>query len=141
MNLSLPTIRRRVIAIACALTMSVPVLQVTAASPANADGCDGGVVCSAITNLSVFRVRVYQDWCEGSGPCAGTAQMWLSPGASTPLLEDWDAFRIDAGWCYSYAIAPPGLPVRQYGERWIRVRNGMRANILGQARVPSFLCV
>jgi hypothetical protein len=140
MKLSLSAIRRRVTVIACALAVSVPVLQATAASPANADGCTGGVICSATTNLSVFRVRVALDWC-GGGPCAGTAQMWLSPGQSTPLLEDWDAFRIDAGWCYSYAITPPGIPVRRYGERWIQVHNGQRANILGQARVPSFLCV
>jgi hypothetical protein len=138
MKLSWKPMRRRVAAIACAVAVAVPLLQATA-SPARADGCSGGAVCSAVTNLSVFRVLVIRDWECVNQSCANT--MWLSPGQSTPLLEDWDGFRIDAGWCYSYAITPPGIPVHRYGERWIQVHNGQRANILGQARVPSFLCI
>jgi hypothetical protein len=143
MNLSLKTIRRRLTAMACALAVSVPVLLATAASPANADDrCTGGVLCSATTNLSAFRVLVSRQWCDGrNGPCEGSQSIWLSPGASTPPLEDWDAFRIDSGWCYSYNITPGGIPRRQYGERWIQVHNHERAYIIGQARVPSWLCV
>jgi hypothetical protein len=139
MNLSLKSIRRRVTAMACALAVTVPVLQATTASPAYADdNCTAGVLCSATTNLSAFRVLVARNW-DCGGPCA-SPQMWLSPAASTPVLEDWDGFRIDSGWCYSYVISPGGIPVRQYGEKWVQVHNGFRATILGQARVPSWLC-
>jgi hypothetical protein len=152
MNLSMPAVRRRVTALACALAMSLPALQATTVSPVHADEpaaingvCNAGVLCSRTVNLSVFGVYVAKKWCDPvSGPCAsstpGQDYLWLSPGQSTPSLEDWDAFRIDAGWCYSYTISPPGTPRIRYGQRWIQVHNGQLASITGQARVPSFLC-
>ncbi|TWP47958.1 hypothetical protein FKR81_30275 [Lentzea tibetensis] len=143
MNVSLKNTWRRVAAIACTLAVSASLLQAATASPASADDkCTVGVICSATTNLSVFRVRVSKSWCPKDGaPCPGSDEMWLYPGQSTPLLEDWDAFRIDSGWCYSYFLTPPNIPYRKYGHKWVRIHNGQRADILGQARVPSWLCV
>ncbi|MBB4965447.1 hypothetical protein [Saccharothrix violaceirubra] len=128
---------------ACVLGVSVPLLQATTAVPAHADDrCTAGVICSATTNLSAFRVLAVEKW-NCKEPCKGR-QEWLAPGKSTPLLEDWDGFRVDSGWCYSYVMSPPNLLVRTYGRKngtWIRVHNGVRATIVGQARVPSFLCL
>lgn len=146
MNLSPNALRRRVLMIAISLFLSAPISQMTA-PPAHADdGCKGGIMCSSTKNLSVFPVEVAKKWCNGKkGPCdksdEGQEFRRLRPGEETPLLEDWDAFRIDRNWCYSYMILPTRFPIREHGEKWVQVHGYERAIIMGQARVPSWLCI
>jgi hypothetical protein len=67
------------------------------------------VGCSTTVNHSSLGVLAVRDWTCSSGT-TGTASTgcvslshtkWISGnGGTTPSGEDWDAFRVDAGYCY-----------------------------------------
>jgi hypothetical protein len=72
------------------------------------------VLCSKTTNSSGGSVFVVKSWtCSGgstgssSTGCAGGETRWISNGDSTPAFEDWDVFRVDAGWCYRVRFMIP----------------------------------
>jgi len=74
--------------------------------------CTGG--CSETVNQSAYSVLAFRNWCtSGSTGSSTTTQptctvdgvaqqwSWISPGNQTPSGQDWDGFRVDAGWCYN----------------------------------------
>ncbi|MEU8634102.1 hypothetical protein AB0C38_18150 [Amycolatopsis sp. NPDC048633] len=104
--------------------------------------------CSYIANQSSLPVAVYKHWtCDhgttgtaatGCANPAGTSR-WLSEGSNTPVYEDWDVLRIDAGWCYRVRLTVPfntwtvtynriGL-----GHTYVKVEDWGTATVLAQA--------
>ena len=136
---------KRVRAAVIALILStLGVLLVGAGAPAASaavipagPGCDAG--CSQTYNQSAYGVYAAHDWCDSGsyhGPCVdhGTyhnSYMWIPAGGHTPLNQDWDTFRIDAGWCYRITITYAyGLYSEDFtydqrgkGEVWIPIHN------------------
>jgi hypothetical protein len=96
--------------------------------------------CSQTYNQSPYSVYTAHNWCDSGsyhGPCqSGNSYLWIGPGSSgspthTPLSEDWDTFRVDAGWCYKVTITHDyGLwssnhtyDQRGKGALWIQIHN------------------
>ncbi|GGJ67681.1 hypothetical protein [Streptomyces brasiliensis] len=95
--------RRAGIAFALA-TAALGGVLVTAPQASANDDCYYG--CSQTYNQSPYRVYAAKRWCNSkNGPCTDyNSYMWLDPGSvgkptHTPLNQDWDTFRVDAGWC------------------------------------------
>ena len=63
-----------------------------------------GDLCGRVLNTSSYGVLALKNW----GDMGSTS--WLSAGSSTPRWEDWDGFRIDAGWCYKFVIYNGPIP-------------------------------
>lgn len=83
------------------------------AAPASAGPSCGITGCSSTYNDSGVGATAYFNWCTGLGTGDYTSEeprcsdedvaqdtRWLNPGDHTPDNQDWDAFRVDAGWCY-----------------------------------------
>ncbi|MBC6457069.1 hypothetical protein [Actinomadura sp. HBU206391] len=109
------------------------------AAPANAGGsCSFG--CSETHNISPYGVLAGRDWCTDS-ICPGSQTMSIYTGGKTPQNEDWDGFRVDAGWCYTVQWWVYGLPAedlvhydqRGRGSRWIQVHNYETAVVIRQS--------
>ncbi|WP_218004484.1 hypothetical protein [Microtetraspora niveoalba] len=99
---------------AAALTViSVSALLVN--SPPASAGADCSLVgCSTTVNDSAHSVYAYRNWCRDNDSTGDSTETYpsckvdnvaqtsryLSPGDNTPRKEDWDTFRVDAGWCY-----------------------------------------
>ncbi|MFF4648896.1 hypothetical protein [Streptomyces sp. NPDC001380] len=73
-----------------------------------AAGSSCTIVCSETVNQSSYSATAVRDWTCSSGS-TGTASTGcvsltytksLAPWTQTPAGQDWDAFRVDAGWCY-----------------------------------------
>jgi hypothetical protein len=78
--------------------------------------CALGVLCSATENNSAYSVYIARNWCWNSGTTASSTtsdpscssssdRRWIVPRQSSPSGEDWDTFRVDAGWCYRVHFA------------------------------------
>jgi hypothetical protein len=76
---------------------------------AHAGGCSAFVYCSGTRNDSNLIATAVQNWIcknnstgDSSTVCVDKSiTMTLSArGGATPALSDWDAFRVDVGWCY-----------------------------------------
>lgn len=87
------------------------------ASPAQAGtSCTLGIFCSTTYNRSSLGVFVVRNWNCSTGT-TGTASTgcvnlgggtrWIDPGKDTPHAEDWDAVRVDAGYCYRIRLQMP----------------------------------
>ncbi|MFI6284682.1 hypothetical protein ACIBCM_07995 [Streptomyces sp. NPDC051018] len=95
---------------ACAALMTV-----LGPAPAAYAGDCTGPFCSATANDTAQPVLTARNWCQGGTTTGDTTtttpvctsggsaqeQRWISGGHSTPSGEDWDTFRVDAGWCYT----------------------------------------
>jgi hypothetical protein len=78
--------------------------------------CTLGIFCSTTYNRSTLGVLAVRDWNCSTGT-TGTASTgcvnlnaptrWIDPGKDTPHAEDWDAFRVDAGYCYRVRLRMP----------------------------------
>lgn len=121
---------------------------VVAAIPSSAGSSCSYPLCSSIANRSGLGVYIAHDWCgnaeqltQNSPPCgAQPTDHWLANGDGTPSHEDWDTFRVDAGWCYkirtwhkigynSYAT------INRIGQStgvWVRVHDDQIAFITSQ---------
>ncbi|MFC6083623.1 hypothetical protein [Sphaerisporangium aureirubrum] len=100
------------------VTLTAPVAQAGAAlvtmSPAAGGNCS--VLCSTTTNQSSLGVMAFRNWTCQDGTtgtartgCVSTSQtMWLATNRTTPAGQDWDAFRVDAGYCYRVLLEVPG---------------------------------
>lgn len=56
-------------------------------------------------NETPYGVLTGRDWCDANqGPCAGSPLLWIYQGQRTPVGEDWDTLRVDAGWCYKVRL-------------------------------------
>lgn len=97
-------------------------------------------LCSQINNKSHTWVYLARDWCgsdsykyQDEPPCGwGSVTRYLYAGEITPQFEDWDSFRVDAGWRYYYTVYFRGCPCwssRSVDRRgsatpaWVRVRD------------------
>jgi len=99
-------------------------LSLVSSQPASAGGsCTLG--CSETHNTSSLSVLAGRNW---GNPYGQTR--WIAPGGKTPQKQDWDAFRVDAGYCYHVLWYTYGVPDRttnynqiNRGEAWIQVHN------------------
>ena len=138
---------RKITTLATAGALAVGGLLAGAVDASAGNSCFGG--CSKTYDVTRFSVLVARDWCSNSGysgPCKPRKRYknkWLPPGtrahpSHTPLNEDWDAFRVDAGWCYRVSIATPWNRVAKVynrvgkGALWVRVRNYQGAWVTNQ---------
>jgi hypothetical protein len=104
------------------------------AVPAHAGGrCTFG--CSETHNDSQYGVTAGRNWGNPPDP---TMIVW--PGGQTPEKQDWDAFRVDAGWCYHVGWRVYGVYIndkvydqRGKGDLWVQVHNHETAIIYRQA--------
>ncbi|MGW1672372.1 hypothetical protein [Streptomyces sp. NPDC002324] len=114
----------------------------------------GNLGCSSTVNDSGVGAVAYFNWCRSwdltgastttQPTCSsgGAAQKteWLSPGEHTPWDQDWDAFRVDAGWCYKVSFDIPG-PINDdetYDRRgksalYVKVGDEANAHIVRQS--------
>lgn len=81
---------------------------VVSTSTAQAGGACDWSGCSEFTNGSHLGVLAVKHWNCGTGTtgtasegCVNTGDTkWIYTGERTPVSQDWDALRIDAGYCY-----------------------------------------
>lgn len=91
--------------------------SLAAAPSAHADASCTVLGCSRTVDETPGPVYVARNWCGGGGngdwtdstpKCsskAGSKKVpqkfkWIYSGQGTPKNQDWDTFRVDAGWCY-----------------------------------------
>lgn len=128
----------------------VATMTVLGAAPAaQADSSCWEPLCSSIINHSTLGVYIAQDWCwsgtTGSSRtedpyCSSSSERkWLNPGAGTAMGEDWDTFRVDAGYCYKVQFNLPYDTWTQYynqsgtsTHRWVKVEDHANAYIKAQ---------
>jgi len=98
--------------------------------------------CSETHNHSQYSVTVGRNWSSSPSPTKV-----LAPGESTPDKQDWDAFRVDGGWCYHVGWRVYGVYVndkvydrRGKGQQWIQVHNDESAIIYKQTTVNGASC-
>jgi hypothetical protein len=109
------------------------------------DSCSPFVGCSQIHNDSNTTVLIRPDWnCGGStgstggAACAGGSSKTLYVGDHTPTNEDWDTFRVDAGWCYKVRFYLPFTSWTSWynrsglDETWVKVENWATAVVVAQ---------
>jgi hypothetical protein len=117
-------IRKSGMAAAAGLAVAATTLLLPASSASAGSSCSL-LGCSTTSNQSGYSALAVRDWTCGSGT-TGTASTgcvslattkWLNPGAWTPAGEDWDAFRVDAGWCYRVRLV---LPYKQWNMTYNR---------------------
>jgi hypothetical protein len=102
--------------------------------------------CSQTYNYSGIYATAFKSWtCDWgttgswSTGCVGGDPYGLSNGAHTPDGEDWDVFRVDAGWCYLVELHAPGKKWHvRYDRRgtsaaYVKVENWGTAYIRGQS--------
>jgi hypothetical protein len=111
-----------------------------------ADSCTPVLGCSQIHNDSHTFVIIRPNWSCGGGTgstggpeCTnGTSEYLFGGGGKTPSNQDWDTFRVDAGWCFRVKFY---LPYRSWtvtynrvglGETWVKVENWATAVIQAQ---------
>jgi len=64
--------------------------------------------------------------------------MWISPGGGTPWNQDWDAFRVDAGYCYRVDFSQPFYAWSTTYNRsnnsavWVKVEDDTVATVMAQ---------
>ncbi|MCT9930149.1 hypothetical protein N5079_07915 [Planotetraspora sp. A-T 1434] len=109
--------------------------------------------CSTTFNDSPMEAWAYFNWCrkgdstgawtvsEPTCTSGGASQdtFYLDSGGHTPLGQDWDAFRVDAGWCYrvKFVVSFGSDFTRTYDRRgqsaaWVKVADNADAHILAQ---------
>ncbi|KUO09719.1 hypothetical protein [Streptomyces sp. DSM 15324] len=116
-------------------------------------GCTLGL-CSTTVNDSAYGVTAVFNWCradDSTGDSTATEPRCSSDGVSqktmnltargghTPYNQDWDAFRVDAGWCYKVKFVRTGQRdfTRTYDRRgktalWVKVGDNADAHVQDQ---------
>jgi hypothetical protein len=101
-----------------------------------------GPLCSEIQNRSGLGVFIARNWCDCCGACpSGNEFRWLGSPADTPDSEDWDTFRVDAGWCYKFRMYGPDgvifkthtIDRRGLGAVWVKVLDVQTARVTFQS--------
>jgi hypothetical protein len=116
-------IKKRGIAAAIGL-VAVAVFLVPAPTADASPSC-GLLGCSTTANQSRTAVLAVRDWTCSYGTtgyaspgCVSLSNTrWLSSGQWTPAGQDWDAFRVDAGWCYKVELFLPYKDWTMYYDR------------------------
>jgi hypothetical protein len=128
----------------------------TAAYAAKGKDCSW-VGCSSTVNKTGYAVTAYFNWCRAGDSTAdwtkkeptctddGAKQKKriLAANDHTPWDQDWDAFRVDAGWCYIVDFDLPGPANRheRYDRRgksavWVKVGDEADAYVTRQTLKP-----
>ncbi len=142
---------RRALRAAMLVMISVGVLFVSGSTPASAGTSCSWVGCSTTVNDSAFSATAYRNWCWGGNStgdstenfpyCNTDGGLYLSAyGGHTPRDQDWDTFRVDAGWCYRVFFNRLWLPsfTRTYDRRgrsalYVKVGDDAIAHIKAQS--------
>lgn len=124
--------RWAVVGMLASLAVSLPAGTASAGT-----SCTGG--CSETHNKSSLGVYAARDWCDGVGACSGSPTMWIPSGGTTPQKQDWDTFRVDAGYCYVGSIRTYVYPFwntknytwdrRGTSAMWVKVANNQTATV------------
>ncbi|MCX5409882.1 hypothetical protein OHA37_39330 [Streptomyces sp. NBC_00335] len=106
-------------------------------------------MCSETFNKSGDSVYVARSWCgdqewlaQNAPPCGDrNGDYWLQKGQGTNPNQDWDAFRVDVGWCYTFqtqsylwgwynkeVVDRRGKPTAE----WVRVHDDETTFVLSQ---------
>ncbi|MBV2355279.1 hypothetical protein KUM39_13010 [Streptomyces sp. J2-1] len=138
---------RRLVAAAAAtvgLVALAPVQQAQAGT-----SCTPVLGCSGTVNYSGSLVLAVRDWTCSSGTTASASTgcvslantRWLSDGYRTPKDQDWDAFKVDAGWCVLVEFQIPAKKWHVTYDRrnqsspvYVKVENFGTAYVRGQSR-------
>ena len=113
--MTLSTRHRPPLAVALLAAVSALLGLWATAAPAQAGTQCGSTGCSKTYNDSGYGVLAIRDWTCGTGT-TGTAStgcvslantVWLTRGQRTPAGHDYDAFQVDAGWCYKVELSTP----------------------------------
>ncbi|WP_217624553.1 hypothetical protein [Streptomyces sp. TRM64462] len=116
------------------------------APQAYAGGSCSWAGCSQTYNYSGVYATAFRNWtCDWgttgswSTGCFSGSSYGLSNGAHTPNGEDWDVFRVDAGWCYLVELHAPAKKWHvRYDRRgksaaYVKVEDWGAAYIRGQS--------
>jgi hypothetical protein len=106
----------------------------TVAAPVTGPVTQGGsctvlVICSQTQNTSTLVVSTARNWVCGGGTgatggygCVSGPFLTIGSGTGhTPYFEDWDSFRVDAGYCYRVTFVQPHY---QWNSTYNRVGAG-----------------
>ncbi|GAA0418876.1 hypothetical protein Acor_82020 [Acrocarpospora corrugata] len=111
---------------ALAMSVAVPAGLAPAPAAAAAGEC---IFCSTTVNQSAYGITAYKSWrvsCGGTTGNSGTdcvdaPALYVGPGGHTPWDQDWDSFRVDAGWCFRVRFS---IPYKNWTERYDRRGQG-----------------
>ncbi|MFI6461352.1 hypothetical protein [Streptomyces sp. NPDC050528] len=113
---------------------------IVALAPAAQAGGSCTLGCSETHNDSSLGMVAGRDWCSTGTLCSGSQTKWLSPHQTTPPKQDWDAFRVDGGWCYTVLWYDYGVYINQKfydrrnkGNLWVQVHNYETAQVIEQS--------
>jgi hypothetical protein len=134
---------RRTAAAGLGVAAAVAVLATPAAADPEAAAC-----CSKTTNNSQYSVLTYRHWTCDWGSTGSSSDgctdldpeksKWLAPGEYSPVLQDWDVLRVDAGWCYKVQFIVPGKVWTLYfnrsglGHRYVKIEDWGTAVVKAQ---------
>lgn len=145
----IPGIHRAATPRALVLALAATALAIVTPAPAAEAGSSCiEPLCSTIENRSTLGVYIGRDW-TCSGGTTGTARgescvstsnrRWLPQGSTTPAWQDWDSFRVDAGYCYRVHFILPYDSWTQNDNRsgmttpvWVKVEDHAIARIQAQ---------
>lgn len=74
----------------------------------------------------------------GENCVASTPRQWIYYGQRSPSWEDWDSFRVDAGYCYKVTFTLPYDQWTEYINRsgttavWVKVEDHGMAFVYAQ---------
>ncbi|MEU3464471.1 hypothetical protein ABZ721_31535 [Streptomyces sp. NPDC006733] len=139
------TIARAGVALSLALAGLLAVSPVSQAD----DGPCSSPWCSETYNVSGDSVYVARSWCgdqewlaQDAPPCgAKDTDYWLQNGHGTNPNQDWDSFRVDVGWCYTFQTTSflwgeyPKEVVDRRGKptaEWVRVHDDETTVVISQ---------
>ena len=111
--------------------------------------CSVLVFCSQTQNNSSLGVLTARDWLSCGGGTGATGgencvtqdqnrRKWIYTGGYTPLFQDWDSFRVDAGYCYRVTFVQPHYQWNStynrsgLGAVWVKVGDTSLAVVTAQ---------
>lgn len=125
-----------------------PSPQAPASGPGVAGSSCWEPFCSKTDNESHLGVFVARDWlCGGTTGSTGgescvtsdpAKRRWIYTGQRTPSGQDWDSFRVDAGYCYKVRFSLPYDAWIHYYNRsglgaiWVKVEDHAIAFVQAQ---------
>lgn len=134
--------------VAAALTAAAGLAVLSPTQQAYAGASCSLAGCSTTWNYSNLGVYAVKNWTCSSGT-TGTASTgcvslsttkWIYYGQRTPSGQDWDAFRVDAGYCYLVELHTPGKKWHMRYDRraystpvYVKVEDWGTAYVRGQS--------
>lgn len=149
--------RRFGVAAMVVLVLLVPVAVGSAPAAQAGTACkvheDPIYICSETFNDSNGAILAARTWCLPGGHSGSSSSQaarcddpgrdfdWLYPGEHTTPHQDWDIFRVPAGWCVKVTFrypSPKDDKTNWYnrigrGATWVKVRDGVPAHVRAQS--------